>query len=98
MREYGASRARPCTERAGRRAPHAERAVMLPAVQSLRLACSEGRTPTGSCVMLLGTGGAASGSRDPRLVTGRPYGTGACGERGLVGRRRAGVLRTQREL
>jgi hypothetical protein len=53
---------------------------MLPAVQSLRLACSEGRTPTGSCVMLLGTGGAASGSRDPRLLIGRPYGTGACGE------------------
>jgi hypothetical protein len=28
--------------RAGRRAPHAERAVILPAVQSLRRACSEG--------------------------------------------------------
>jgi hypothetical protein len=47
---------------------------------------------------LLGTGGAASGSRDPRLVTGRPSGTGACGERGRVGRRRAGALRAQREL
>ncbi len=29
--------------RAGRRAPHAERAVILPAVQSLRLAGTEGR-------------------------------------------------------
>jgi hypothetical protein len=55
---------------------------MLTGVQSLRLACSEGRTPTGSCVMLLGTGGTASGTRHPRLVTDRPYGTGACGERG----------------
>ena len=36
--EYGASRARACTERAGRRTPCAERAVILPAVQSLRLA------------------------------------------------------------
>ena len=39
--EFGASRARACTERAGRRTPCAERAVMLPAVQSLRLACTE---------------------------------------------------------
>jgi hypothetical protein len=42
MREFEAWRARACTEGAGRRAPHAERAVILPAVQSLRLAGSEG--------------------------------------------------------
>ena len=41
----------------------------------------EGGTRTGFCVMVLGTGGAASGSRDPRLVTGRPSGTG-CDWRG----------------
>ena len=34
-----------------------------------------GGTPTGFCVIVLGTGGAARGSRDPRLLTGRPYGT-----------------------
>ncbi len=64
------------TEGAGRRIPCAGRAVMLTAVQSLRRACSEGGTRTGFCVIVLGTGGAASGSRDPRLLTGRPYGTG----------------------
>ena len=39
-----------------------------------------GGGPTGSCGIVFGTGGTASGSRHPRLVTGRPYGTGACGE------------------
>ncbi len=43
-------------------------------------ALGERGTLTGSCGVVLGTGGAASGSRHPRLVTGRPYGTGACGE------------------
>ena len=35
-----------------------------------------GEPRTGFCVIVLGTGGAASGSRDPRLLTGRPYGMG----------------------
>ena len=43
-----------------------------------------GEPRTGFCVMMLLTGGAASGSRHPRLFTGRPYGT--------IGR---GVLWTQ---
>jgi hypothetical protein len=51
---------RACGERAGRRTPCAERAVMLPAVQSLRRTCSDGlvrracrRTPcAGRAVML----------------------------------------------
>jgi hypothetical protein len=62
-------------------------------VQSL--ACpglfGEGEPRTGFCGIVLGTGGAASGSRHPRLVTGRPYGTGACGGAGWE-RGGAGVL------
>jgi hypothetical protein len=46
----------------------------------MRWCAGRGWTPTGSCGIVLGTGGAASGSRDPRLLIGRPYGTGACGE------------------
>ena len=58
-----------------RRAPHAERAVMAhsspePAARWFE----EGEPRTGFCVIVLGPGGAASGSRD-HLVTGRPYGT-----------------------
>jgi hypothetical protein len=45
--EFGASRARACTERAGRRTPCAERAVILSAVQSLRLASAEGENGEG---------------------------------------------------
>ena len=94
-------------ERAGRRTSCAGRAVMLAAVQSLRLAGWEGLTPTGSCVIMLGTGGTASGSRDPRLFTGRPYGTGAWGgdkrrdaatTLGVVRRGRVGALRARGEL
>jgi len=45
---------------------------------------SEGEEPrTGFCVILFGTGGAASGLRYPWLFTGRPYGTG-----GLLGEAR----------
>ncbi len=60
---------------AGRRTSFAERAVILTAVQSLRLLERRGEARTGFCVIMLLTGGAASGSRYPRLVTGRPYGT-----------------------
>jgi hypothetical protein len=70
--------------------------VILPAVQSLRRAGSEGRTHTGSCGIVLGTGGAASGSRHPRLVTGRPYGAGAFGER-LEGCRASGLAPGKRQ-
>ena len=44
-----------------------------------------GGTPTGFCVIVLGTGGAARGSRYPRLLTGRPYGTGLVWLAGFLG-------------
>ena len=77
-------------ERACRRTPCAERAVILPAVQSLRLACSEGlerrsagrRAPHAERAVIL-----------PAVQSLRL----ACTERGALGER-VGVLRTQREL
>ena len=44
-----------------------------------------GGTPTGFCVIVLETGGAARGSRYPRLLTGRPYGTGLVWLAGFLG-------------
>ena len=63
-----------CWERAGRRTPCAGRAVMLTAVQSLRLACWERGNPVRGCVVICAiTPGIAM--RHPGLLTGRPYGT-----------------------
>ncbi len=45
------------------------------AVGVLRGCVGRGEPRTGFFVIVLGAGGAASGSRDPRLLTGRPYGT-----------------------
>jgi hypothetical protein len=52
---------------------------MFPAVRGLRLLVGRG-DPYGVLCYCVGNRGAASGSRHPPLVTGRPYGTGACEE------------------
>lgn len=44
-----------------------------------------GGTPTGFCVIVFWAGGAESGSRDPRLLIGRPYGTRGLAVVGVVG-------------
>ncbi len=76
--------------RVGRRAPHAERAVMLTAVQSLRRAGSEGR---------VGRAGRRAPHAERAVILTAVQSLRLLVRRGcLFGGRRAGVLRTQREL
>jgi hypothetical protein len=92
----------------GRRAPHAERAVILPAVQSLRLAgtegaCEKARVRSLACPVLVGRAGRRAPHAEravilPAVQSLRLAGSeGAGWKRGLWGGR-VGVLRTQREL
>ncbi|RFC50579.1 MAG: hypothetical protein DVB22_001975 [Verrucomicrobia bacterium] len=55
-RRAGAQRSQGLVRRAGRRTPCAGRAVMLTAVQSLRLACTEGRVRRGASAEPRGAG------------------------------------------